>query len=105
LRTNALLALGIGLSFTLALGVGFWATRDERRQIEPAWLALSPQECTTECQTRQTDCILDCDGHIPCEIKCTEVGKVCVEHCRRPARDAGVAPPRRPHRPDAGRAR
>jgi hypothetical protein len=51
--------------------------------------ALSPQNCTTECQSRQTDCILDCDGAVPCERRCTEVGAACVERCR--SADAGAA--------------
>ena len=50
---------------------------------------LSPQECVTECQARQTDCIQDCDGRIPCERACVSRGEACVARCRRPASDAG----------------
>jgi hypothetical protein len=53
--------------------------------------ALSPQECVTECQSRQTDCILDCDGQVPCERRCTDTGMACVERCRRPDAGAGGA--------------
>jgi hypothetical protein len=50
---------------------------------------LSPQNCTTACQSDQTDCILDCDGNVKCEAACTDVGTACVDRCRSPAPDAG----------------
>jgi hypothetical protein len=55
-------------------------------------LPLSPQECVTECQARQTDCIQECDGHIPCERACVSTGTECVARCRQPG-DAGAKPP------------
>ena len=55
-------------------------------------LPLSPQECVTECQARQTDCIQDCEGRIPCEKECVTVGEGCVARCRHPSGDAGVRP-------------
>ena len=51
--------------------------------------ALSPQECNTQCQTRKTDCIDACDGHIPCEKGCVEACQACVQRCLHPP-DAGV---------------
>lgn len=44
--------------------------------------ALSPQGCVTSCQTEQTDCILRCDGVVPCEKKCVATGEQCVRGCR-----------------------
>ena len=70
----------------------------ERRAPTSDRLALSPQSCTTECQTKQTDCILDCDGHVPCEAECTREGKACVERCLQRGQDAGKAPPGPPPR-------
>jgi hypothetical protein len=70
-----------------ALLLGVWWALDAGSPSESLY-ALSPQECVTECQTRQTDCILDCDGQVPCERKCTEAGTACVERCRHS--DAGV---------------
>jgi hypothetical protein len=51
--------------------------------------ALSPQECNTQCQTRQTDCIEACDGHVPCERRCVEACQACVQRCLHPP-DAGA---------------
>jgi hypothetical protein len=54
--------------------------------------ALSPQGCVTSCQTEQTDCILRCDGVVPCEKKCVAIGERCVRGCRGVA-DAGKPKP------------
>jgi len=51
--------------------------------------ALSPQECNTQCQTRKTDCIDACDGHIPCEKDCVKSCEACVQRCLHPP-DAGA---------------
>jgi hypothetical protein len=51
--------------------------------------ALSPQECNTQCQTRKTDCIDACDGHIPCEKGCVASCEACVQRCLHPP-DAGA---------------
>jgi hypothetical protein len=79
--------LGLALAAATALMAGLWIW------IEPApaalRFALSPQQCNTECQRRQTDCILACDGNVPCERRCTERGKACVERCLHAA-DAGT---------------
>jgi hypothetical protein len=53
--------------------------------------ALSPQECNTECQSRQTDCIDDCEGNVACERRCLQAGLVCLERCKRLGADAGVS--------------
>jgi hypothetical protein len=78
----------LGVALAAALAVSAWLGRDQ----PPSALsfALSPQECNTECQRQQTDCVLACDGNLPCERRCTETGRTCVERCRRPA-DAGVS--------------
>ncbi len=70
----------------------------ERRNPASDRLALSPQNCNTECQARQTDCILDCDGRVPCEAECTREGEACVARCRQREKDAGKAPPASPPR-------
>jgi hypothetical protein len=70
----------------------------ERRKPSSDRLALSPQSCNTECQTRQTDCILECDGRVPCEAECTRRGEACVARCRQREQDAGKTPPGTPPR-------
>jgi hypothetical protein len=81
-------ALGVAVVAGATLLVGLWLALGGSAPGS-AHYALSPQDCTTECQSRQTDCILDCDGKVPCESQCTRVGMACVERCRRP--DAGAA--------------
>jgi hypothetical protein len=56
---------------------------------EVAHAALTPQGCVTECQSRQTDCILACEGRVPCERQCLAAGKACERRCVALA-DAGV---------------
>jgi hypothetical protein len=51
--------------------------------------ALTPQGCVTECQSRQTDCILACEGRVPCERQCLAAGKACEQRCVALA-DAGA---------------
>lgn len=48
---------------------------------------LSIQGCNTRCQTEQTDCVLACDGDIPCIQACQQAADVCVERCVRPSAD------------------
>jgi len=90
----SLLALGA------ALGVARWLTqRPLREPLSSLRLSLSPQECITECQSRQTDCIQECDGHVSCEKACVHSGEGCVARCRQAA-DAGAgAPSPTPARP------
>jgi hypothetical protein len=80
----------LGVAFTAACLAVLWAALDTLVPSAQKF-ALSPQDCNTECQSRQTDCIEDCDGHLQCEHRCVETGKACVERCARAARaDAGV---------------
>lgn len=79
--------LGLVLA-AVALLVGLWLGLAP--PLASQRFALSPQQCNTECQRRQTDCILACDGHVPCERRCTETGEACVERCLHAA-DAGSA--------------
>jgi hypothetical protein len=73
-----------------ALGVLalLWLGAGSTGSTETAQGALSPQGCVTSCQTEQTDCILKCDGVVPCEKKCVVSGERCVRGCRG-APDAG----------------
>jgi hypothetical protein len=48
---------------------------------EPA----SVQRCNTECQGTFTDCVLACDGDVPCEQRCQVEVTRCVEACGKPA--------------------
>lgn len=48
---------------------------------ETTQLSLTPQECVTACQTDQTDCILGCEGRKPCQKRCRELAKTCVQPC------------------------
>jgi hypothetical protein len=81
--SRAVLALVTLAGAALALWalVGPGGPREQR-------FALSPQECNTECQSRQTDCIDECDGKVACERRCTEAGLRCVSRCR--GLDAGA---------------
>jgi hypothetical protein len=79
--------LGLVLVVATALLVGLWLWL--RAAPTSQRFALSPQECNTECQRQQTDCILACDGNVPCERRCTKTGQACVEGCLQAA-DAGA---------------
>lgn len=87
-RHEAVLALG-GAAITLLAVAGLWAAFAEPTPPLTQHLALSPQECNTGCQSRQTDCILQCDGQVRCERACTEVGLRCVLRCQQAAPDSG----------------
>jgi len=50
----------------------------------------STQQCNTACQTKMTDCILACDGFLPCEQDCKKRVVTCVDIC---SSDAAPAPP------------
>jgi hypothetical protein len=78
----------LGAVLLLGIIVSSW-TGDDGRGPHERRFALSPQECNTECQSRQTDCIEDCDGNIPCERRCTETGLRCVARCSGHGPDAG----------------
>jgi hypothetical protein len=41
------------------------------------------QACTTRCQSQFTDCVLACDGAVPCEQACKVTVSRCVDECRR----------------------
>jgi len=60
LRAAAVSAVGLIGWFGLR---PMWRSESERA-VRTELLPLSPQECDTECQSRQTDCILDCDGAV-----------------------------------------
>ena len=79
------LAVGFAAATALLAGLWLWLDAPPGQQR----FALSPQECNTQCQRRQTDCILACDGNLACERRCTATGKACVERCRHPP-DAGT---------------
>ncbi len=82
-------ALGLTVTGGVALLAAAWWALDDGAPPSLRF-ALSPQECNTECQIRQTDCILECDGNVACERKCTSTGKACVARCKRYGADAGV---------------
>jgi uncharacterized membrane protein YgcG len=87
-RANAPIALAV--AFGAAALAALWTAIDGSAPRERQF-ALSPQDCNTECQSRQTDCIETCDGNLRCEHQCVETGKACVERCVRASRaDAGV---------------
>ena len=50
--------------------------------VEP----LSVQSCNTRCQSVQTDCVIKCDGDIPCIQGCQKSADSCVEKCQAAAR-------------------
>lgn len=77
--------LGVAAAAVLLAALWVWFDSAPKAVL----LALSPQQCNTECQRRQTDCILACDGNVPCEQRCTEAGKACVQRCLA-ASDAGA---------------
>jgi hypothetical protein len=80
------------LGALIVVGAVVWTFWPVRVPLQTERLRLSPQECRTECQERQTDCILDCDGHLSCEHECVQAGDACVARCGR-ADDAGARPP------------
>ena len=82
------------LTLGAALLVALWLALDGGRPASRRF-ALSPQQCNTECQSRQTDCILACDGDVSCGRHCTEAGTACVRRCRG---DAGGVPEGRSER-------
>jgi hypothetical protein len=47
-----------------------------------AEISLSVQGCNTRCQSVQTDCVLRCDGDIPCIQQCQKAADSCVDQCR-----------------------
>lgn len=55
------------------------------RSAEP----LSVQTCNTRCQSVQTDCVIRCDGDIPCIQGCQKSADSCVEKCQSAARPPG----------------
>lgn len=57
-------------------------------------LALTPQQCVTECQSQQSDCVLECEGRVPCQRRCVEGASECTRRCTQRAGDAGTTPPR-----------
>lgn len=77
-----LLAAAVVLGAALVVGLA-GVPRSEQ-------FALSPQECNTECQTRQTDCVDACDGNVACERRCVEAGFACLARCKGLGADAGV---------------
>jgi uncharacterized membrane protein YgcG len=84
--------LGAALVALVVTGATLWAAVEVGLDDAPSSqrFALSPQECNTECQSRQTDCIDLCDGNVACERRCTEAGLACLERCKRMGADAGV---------------
>ena len=90
-RSLLLVTAAIALS---ALGL-LWLdalSRGGSTEPETVQSALSPQGCVTSCQTEQTDCILKCDGVVPCEKRCVVAGERCVNGCLGAA-DAGKPRP------------
>jgi hypothetical protein len=79
----------LGAAGAAAAAAGIWVLADGGGPHERRF-ALSPQECNTECQSRQTDCIDDCDGNLACEGRCTEAGLRCVARCGGHGPDAGT---------------
>lgn len=49
-----------------------------------AGVPLSVQGCNTRCQEVQTDCVLQCDGEVPCVQHCQMAANSCTERCSRP---------------------
>lgn len=83
-RTLAMLVLLLGLPAGARAGHG-------PADASPAGV----QQCHTDCQDRQTDCVDRCDGVIPCIRKCKETGAACAKRCV----DKWVAPEHRPKPP------
>ena len=83
-RAGALIAVIAAVAAVVAL-----YGRSPRGGPSEESFALSPQECNTQCQTKKTDCIHACDGHIPCEKGCVATCQACVQRCLHPP-DAGA---------------
>jgi hypothetical protein len=78
----------------VALVVAFvlhWSLGDDPT-LSQVQRSLTPQECLSECQNRQTDCIQDCEGVVPCEADCVLGGEACAKRCVEgpPRADAGA---------------
>jgi hypothetical protein len=82
------LLVAAALAALMALAV-LWLGARGSDSTETVKAALSPQNCVTSCQTQQTDCILRCDGVVPCEQRCVVAGERCARGCRGHA-DAGT---------------
>jgi hypothetical protein len=85
LKRGLLLVAAVAALTLLAM---MWLGAQDSESTETVRSALSPQGCVTSCQTQQTDCILKCDGVVPCEKRCVAAGEKCVHGCRG-APDAG----------------
>jgi hypothetical protein len=79
LTRRLLVMLGL---VTLSVLAVLWLARRGSDSTETVRSALSPQGCVTSCQTQQTDCILKCDGVVPCEKRCVVAGRRCARGCR-----------------------
>jgi hypothetical protein len=88
-KRSLLLVTAVAALAALAI---FWLGATSTGSTATVRGALSPQGCVTSCQTEQTDCILECDGVVPCEKKCVVAGERCVRGCRG-AGDAGTPSP------------
>jgi hypothetical protein len=85
--------VGWGIGLAILAAAALWGTIQldlDASAPSSQRFALSPQECNTECQSRQTDCIDECDGNVACERRCVEAGFSCVQRCKRLGADAGV---------------
>lgn len=89
MKRSLLLVTAAAALAALAL---LWLGAVSTGSTETVQSALSPQGCVTSCQTEQTDCILQCDGVVPCEKKCVVSGERCVRGCLGAA-DAGTPRP------------
>ncbi|MET0410388.1 MAG: hypothetical protein ABW217_03790 [Polyangiaceae bacterium] len=89
MKRSLLLVAAVAALAALAL---LWLGAVSTGSTETVRSALSPQGCVTSCQTQQTDCILQCDGVVPCEKKCVVSGERCVRGCLATA-DAGTPRP------------
>jgi hypothetical protein len=81
-------------------GFSLWLVDAPIEPTQQQQLALTPQECVTECQSRQTDCVLNCEGRDPCQQRCTPAAEVCVKAC---VKDPSVKDPSVKDPSDAGR--
>ncbi|HEY3594499.1 MAG TPA: hypothetical protein VGL13_11515 [Polyangiaceae bacterium] len=73
--------VGAGFGFAMALIVLVGRDETDARG--------STQQCNTACQEKMTDCIIDCDGLLSCELNCKSAAVGCVLACT----DGGVRPP------------
>src|SRR3954470_23260116 len=77
------IALVLALAWGATLGGGLAAVFTRGELLESVATA-STQSCDTDCQSRMTDCILSCDGVLPCEQECKKRAVGCVDQCRLP---------------------